>query len=125
MVFDVGGVINLQFRLIFKNNQTIAGQTAQGDGITLYGDGTSCSGANNTIVVAQGLQSHSTGGLVQTSGTSILRSLYIDNNSHNPKARGTLQFVNNVVYNRVVSAYILGDTSGCSDCAMLGNYFIA
>jgi len=147
VVFDVGGVIKLESRLVFKNNQTIAGQTAPGGGITLYGDGTSFSGANNTIVryvrfrmgrigssgkdtvtmanghdviwdhcslswgrdgnfdlnrssgaslynltlqdsiVAQGLQSHSTGGLIQTDGTSVIRSLYIDNNSRNPKAR--------------------------------------
>ncbi|MEJ2043325.1 MAG: RICIN domain-containing protein [Reinekea sp.] len=185
VVFDVGGVIKLNSRLVFKNNQTIAGQTAPGGGITIYGDGTSFSGASNTIVrylrfrmgrygaygkdtvtaanghdiiwdhcslswgrdanfdlnvssgrdlynltlqdsiVAQGLQSHSTGGIAQTTGTSIIRSLYIDNNSRNPKARGTLQFVNNVVYNWVVSGYILGDTSGRSDGAMIGNYFIA
>ncbi len=184
VVFDVGGVIRLESRLVFKNNQTIAGQTAPGGGITLYGDGTSFSGANHTIVrfvrfrmgkigesgkdtvtianghdlifdhcsmswgrdgnfdlnqssgavlekitlqdsiVAQGLQTHSTGGLVNTRATSILRSLYIDNNSRNPKARGTLQFVNNVVYNWVVSAYILGDTSGRSDGVMVGNYFV-
>lgn len=184
VVFDVGGVINISSRLVFKNNQTIAGQTAPGGGITIYGNGTSFSAASNTIVryvrfrmgingesgkdtitmanghdviwdhcslswgrdgtfdlnqesgstlynltlqdsiVAQGLQTHSTGGLVNTQGTSIIRSLYIDNNSRNPKARGTLQFVNNVVYNWVVSGYILGDTSGRSDGAMLGNYLI-
>jgi pectate lyase len=185
VVFDVGGVIKLESRLVFKNNQTIAGQTAPGGGITLYGDGTSFSGASNTIVryvrfrmgkigesekdtitmanghnviwdhcslswgrdgnfdlnkssgaelynltlqdsiVAQGLQTHSTGGLINTTGTSIIRSLYIDNNSRNPKARGTLQFVNNIIYNWVTSGYILGDTSGRSDGAMIGNYFIA
>lgn len=184
VVFDVGGVIRIASRLVFKNNQTIAGQTAPGDGITIYGNGTSFSAAHDTIVrylrfrmgkigesgkdtvtianghdiifdhcslswgrdgtfdlnqesgatltnitlqdsiVAQGLQTHSTGGLVNTQGTSIIRSLYIDNNSRNPKARGTLQFVNNVVYNWVVSGYILGDTSGRSDGAMLGNYLI-
>lgn len=185
VVFDVGGVIRIDSRLVFKNNQTIAGQTAPGGGITIYGDGTSFSGASDTIVryvrfrmgrggesgkdtvtmahghdviwdhcslswgrdgnfdlnrssgaelynltlqdsiVAQGLQTHSTGGIVNTSGTSIIRSLYIDNNSRNPKARGTLQFVNNVVYDWVVSGYILGDTSGRSDGMMVGNYFIA
>jgi len=184
IVFDVGGVIRITSRLVFKNNQTIAGQTAPGGGITIYGDGTSFSAASNTIVrylrfrmgvggesgkdtitmanghdviwdhcslswgrdgtfdlnqesgsdlynltlqdsiVAQGLQTHSTGGLVNTQATSILRSLYIDNNSRNPKARGTLQFVNNVIYNWVVSGYILGDTSGRSDGLMVGNYFV-
>lgn len=184
IVFDVGGIIKLETRLVFKSNQTIAGQTAPGKGISIYGNGVSLSGASNTIIryvrfrmgkigddgkdavgianghdiifdhvslswgrdgtfdlnqesgadlynitlqnsiVAQGLQTHSTGGLINTTGTSIIRSLYIDNNSRNPKARGTLQFVNNVIYNWVVSGYILGDTSGRSDGAMLGNYFI-
>ncbi len=184
VVFDVSGVIKLDTRLVFKSNQTIAGQTAPGKGISIYSNGVSFSGASNTIVryvrfrmgkigdsekdtvaianghdiifdnvslswgrdgtfdlneesgselynitlqdsiVAQGLQTHSTGGLVNTGGTSIIRSLYIDNNSRNPKARGTLQFVNNVIYNWVTSGYILGDTSGRSDGAMLGNYFI-
>lgn len=184
VVFEVGGVIRIDSRLVFKNNQTIAGQTAPGGGITIYGNGTSFSGASNTIVryvrfrmgkvgdsgkdtvtianghdiifdhcslswgrdgnfdlnrssgaelynitlqdsiVAQGLQTHSTGGLINTSATSVIRSLYIDNNSRNPKARGTLQFVNNVLYNWVVSGYILGDTSGRSDGALIGNYFI-
>ncbi|PUA28724.1 MAG: pectate lyase [Cellvibrio sp. 79] len=184
VVFDVSGVIKLDTRLVFKSNQTIAGQTAPGKGISIYGNGVSFSGAANTIVryvrfrmgkigdsgkdtvaianghdiifdnvslswgrdgtfdlnqesgadlynitlqdsiVAQGLQTHSTGGLINTTGTSIIRSLYIDNNSRNPKARGTLQFVNNVIYNWVTSGYILGDTSGRSDGAMIGNYFI-
>lgn len=184
VVFDVGGVIRPASRLVFKNNQTIAGQTAPGGGITIYGDGTSFSAASNTIVryvrfrmgkvgesgkdtvtmanghdviwdhcsmswgrdgtfdlnqesgselynitlqdsiVSQGLETHSTGGLVNTTGTSIIRSLYIDNHSRNPKARGTLQFVNNVVYGWVVSGYILGDTSGRSDGYMVGNYLI-
>jgi pectate lyase len=185
VVFEVSGVIQIKDRLVFKSHQTIAGQTAPGGGITVYGNGTSFSGVSNTIVryirfrmgkigesgkdtvtianghdiifdhcslswgrdgtfdlnqesgkelynitlqdsiVAQGLQTHSTGGIVNTRGTSIIRSLYIDNNSRNPKARGTLQFVNNVIYNWVASGYILGDTSGRSDGAMLGNYFIA
>lgn len=184
VVFDVGGVIKIASRLIFKSNQTIAGQTAPGGGITIYGDGTAFSGVSHTIVrylrfrmgvigesgkdavgaadghdiiwdhcsvswgrdgtfdlnqtssgdlsnltiqdsiIAQGLQTHSTGGLMVTAGTSVIRTLFIDNNSRNPKARGTLQFVNNVVYNWVASGYILGDTSGRSDGAMIGSYFI-
>jgi pectate lyase len=184
VVFEVGGVIELSERLIFLNNQTIAGQTAPGGGITLYGNGTSFTNANHTIVryvrfrmglggdsgkdtitiarghdmifdhcsiswgrdgnfdlnqesgyelgditlqdsiVAQGLQTHSTGGLVNASGVSVLRSLWIDNNSRNPKARQTLQWVNNVVYNWVESGFILGDTSGRSDGYLVGNYFI-
>ena len=50
VVFDVAGVIRLNSRLVFKSNLTIAGQTAPGEGITVYGDGMSCSGATNIIM---------------------------------------------------------------------------
>lgn len=50
IVFDVSGVIQLQSRLVFSKNLYVAGQTAPGEGITVYGNGVSFSGANNTIV---------------------------------------------------------------------------
>lgn len=50
VVFDVGGVIHLKSRLTFKNNLTILGQTAPGEGIQVYGNGVSFSNANNIIV---------------------------------------------------------------------------
>ena len=50
VVFDVAGVIQLKSRLVFKNNLYVAGQTAPGEGITVYGNGVSFSGASNTIV---------------------------------------------------------------------------
>ncbi|MBP5170633.1 MAG: autotransporter-associated beta strand repeat-containing protein [Bacteroidales bacterium] len=50
VVFDVSGVIYLKSRLVFKNNLYVAGQTAPGEGITVYGNGVSFSGADNTIV---------------------------------------------------------------------------
>ena len=50
VVFDVAGVINLQSRLVFKNNLYVAGQTAPGEGVTVYGNGVSFSGASNIIV---------------------------------------------------------------------------
>ena len=50
VVFDVAGVIRINSRIIFKNNLYVAGQTAPGEGITVYGDGISFSGADNIIV---------------------------------------------------------------------------
>lgn len=50
VVFDVAGVINIKSRLVFPSNVTIAGQTAPGEGIVIYGNGVSFSGANNIIV---------------------------------------------------------------------------
>ena len=50
VVFDVSGVIRINSRIVFKSNITVAGQTAPGEGITVYGDGMSCSGASNVIM---------------------------------------------------------------------------
>ncbi|MDR0989669.1 MAG: hypothetical protein LBM06_09485, partial [Prevotellaceae bacterium] len=50
VVFDVAGVIHLKSRLIFSANSYVAGQSAPGDGVIVYGDGVSFSGANNLIV---------------------------------------------------------------------------
>ena len=49
IVFDVSGVINLKSALSFSSNLTIAGQTAPGDGITLYGNRISISNKENII----------------------------------------------------------------------------
>lgn len=49
VVFDVSGIINLKSVLVFSNNLTVAGQTAPGDGVVLYGNRVSFSGADNLI----------------------------------------------------------------------------
>lgn len=38
VVFAVGGVINISDRIVVSNHVTIAGQTAPGGGITVYGN---------------------------------------------------------------------------------------
>ncbi|HYG21153.1 MAG TPA: autotransporter-associated beta strand repeat-containing protein [Verrucomicrobiae bacterium] len=183
VIFDVGGVIDYKApRYAPKPNITIAGQTAPGDGVTLYGNGLSFSGANNNIVrflrvrqgvkgdsgtdalgianghtmifdhlavswgrdetfsisgnitnitiqstiIAQGLQSHSAGGLIQTpGGVSILRSLYVDNDTRNPKVKFKNEFVNNVICNWETIGYNMGgDSAGDSFVNMFNNYFI-
>lgn len=50
VVFDVAGVIKLNSRMTFASNLYVAGQTAPGEGITVYGDGVSFSGATNSII---------------------------------------------------------------------------
>ena len=50
VVFDVAGVIKLTSRLSFAKNLTLAGQTAPGEGVVVYGDAVSFSGADNCIV---------------------------------------------------------------------------
>ncbi len=50
VVFDVAGVINISSRIVFASNLTVAGQTAPGDGVVVYGNGVSFSGAKDVIV---------------------------------------------------------------------------
>jgi autotransporter-associated beta strand protein len=49
VVFDVAGVIRITSRMVVSPNIYIAGQTAPGEGVTVYGNGWSFSGADNTI----------------------------------------------------------------------------
>ena len=184
VVFDVGGVINISTRIVIKKNIYIAGQTAPGGGITIYGNGVALNNdsGNNIIryirirmgkngdsgkdalavsagqnyildnvsiswgkdgtvdvngtgidnltlqdcIVGQGINisNHSTGGLMQSGKWSIIRTLYIDNKTRNPKARGTHECINSVLYNWASNGYIMGDTEGHSECNLIGNYFI-
>lgn len=184
VVFDVGGVINISSRIVIHSNVTVAGQTAPGGGITIYGNGIAFNGdsGNNIIqyirirmgkngdsgkdaigisagqnyifdhvsvswgrdgtldvngsgidnltfqdcIISQGINNtnHSTGGLMQSGKWSMIRSLYIDNKTRNPKARGTHEFINSVLYNWAEHGYIMGDTQGLSACNLIGNYFI-
>ena len=187
VIFRIGGVIDYKApRYAPQPNITIAGQTAPGDGVTIYGNGLSFSGSHNNIVrfirvrqgirgdsgtdaigiangrnmifdhiavswgrdetfsispssgqtvsnitiqssiISQGLQGHSAGGLIQTEGgVSILRSLYIDNDTRNPKVKFKNEFVNNVVCNWETIGYNMGgDSAGDSYVNMFNNYFI-
>lgn len=182
VVFDVGGIIRISSRIVIAKNVTIAGQTAPGGGITIYGNGIALNddsgndiiryirirmgingdsgkdavgisagqnyifdhvsiswGRDGTVdingtgidnitlqdcIIAQGLDTHSTGGLMQSGKASVIRTLYIDNHTRNPKGRGTQEYINNVVYNWEVAGYILGDTEGLSEANIMGNYFI-
>lgn len=49
VLFDVAGIIHLKSPLIISNNLTIAAQSAPGDGIVVYGQPVSFSGADNLI----------------------------------------------------------------------------
>lgn len=184
VIFRVGGVIAYTgSRYNVAPNVTIAGQTAPGDGVTLYGDGIGYNGSHNTItrfiryrqgingtsdkdaiaidtghdmifdhitaswgrdetfsisgsdptnitiqasIISQGLQGHSAGGLVQTDGgVSILRTLYIDNDTRNPKVKGVNEYVNNVICNWETIGYNMGgDSAGESFVNVFNNYFM-
>ncbi|KAK6344464.1 hypothetical protein TWF696_008101 [Orbilia brochopaga] len=78
-------------------------------------------------IIAQGLETHSCGGLMQTDGgISLFRNLYIDNKTRNPKVKGVNDFTNNVVYNwGGGGGYIAGDSDGQSRANIINNYFIS
>jgi len=78
-------------------------------------------------IIGQGLQTHSCGGLIQTSGgVTLYRNLYIENKTRNPKVKGLNQFVNNVVYNwGGGGCYLMGrDSQGDSWAHIENNYFM-
>jgi hypothetical protein len=50
IVFAIGGLIKIKERLVVSKRISILGQTAPGDGITVYGNGWSFSNADDTIV---------------------------------------------------------------------------
>ncbi|MBN2164705.1 MAG: T9SS type A sorting domain-containing protein [Marinilabiliaceae bacterium] len=79
-------------------------------------------------IIGQGADwhGHSTGGLIQCGPISIIRTLWIDNNTRNPKIRFQHEFINCVLYNWGTNGFIMGDTDNAdSYCNMMGNYFIA
>lgn len=49
VVFAVSGIIHLESAIVFSDSLTIAGQTAPGDGVVLYGERVSFSGVRNLI----------------------------------------------------------------------------
>lgn len=76
-------------------------------------------------IVAEGPRPHSMGGLVQWNTISMHHNLYAHNNDRNPKAKGNIDFVNNVVYNWGQFSFVAGDSAGLSYGNVEKNYFVA
>ena len=51
VVFDVGGIINISSRIVIKKNIYVAGQTAPGGGITIYGNGIALNGDSGNNII--------------------------------------------------------------------------
>ncbi len=182
VVFDVGGVIRLKSNLEVSSNITLAGQTAPGDGVLIYGRSTSFSGRKNVVVrylrFREGIQGDKRKCSVNLSGGSDMifdhcsiewgrwdclgltkgshdmtfqnciigegidpqrfgslsddamnitysHNLWINNQSRNPKAKGRIQYLNNVVYNWGVCGLVGGHSKENHFLDAIGNYFIA
>ncbi len=77
-------------------------------------------------IMSEGLLTHSMGGLVEMNTISMHHDLYAHNNDRNPKAKGVMDFVNNIVYNWGDYPYVAGGESGTKGYGnVVGNYFIA
>lgn len=182
VVFDVGGVINMKSNIDVSNNITIAGQTAPGDGICLYGNQLSLSNHDNIIVryirirqgingqrgqcsirvstgsnmifdhcsiqwgrwdclgltvqtknitlqycmIGEGLDPQRFGALIDTvTNVTISHNLWQSQHSRNPKAKGTIQYINNVVYNWGITGLAGGHSAADHQLDVINNYLIA
>ncbi|WP_217700767.1 fibronectin type III domain-containing protein [Krasilnikoviella flava] len=77
-------------------------------------------------IMSEGRLTHSMGGLVEMNTISMHHNLYAHNNDRNPKTKGVMDFVNNVVYNWGDFPYVAGGESGTKGYGnVVGNYFVA
>ena len=181
VVFDVGGIIRLKSNVAVASEITLAGQSAPGDCIAIYGRSVSFSGGHNVIVryvrfregisgdkgkcavnlsggnnmifdhcsiewgrwdclgltqgshditfqnclIGEGVDPQRFGSL-SDSATNITYShnLWINNQSRNPKAKGTIQYINNIVCNWGVCGLVGGHSEAEHHLDAIGNYFI-
>lgn len=181
VVFDIGGLIKIKSKIAVSSDITIAGETAPGEGITIYGEGVSFSGQKNIIVryirIRQGIKGSRGGKSLNVAGGSnmifdhvsaqwgrwdsggvtekasritlqnsllgesiapqrfgalfdsvkeitIARTLWLHNQSRNPKVKGDLQYINNVVYNWGGSGVTGGHSAAEWHQDMVNNLFI-
>jgi hypothetical protein len=182
IVFRVGGVINMKANMAASDNITIAGQTAPGEGIVLYGRSLSLSGLNNVTVryircregingdrgkcsinmvdssniildhisinwgrwdalgitkgsrditvqnciIGEAVDPQRFGAIVDSvENVTLSKNLWLHNSSRNPKAKGTIQYINNVVYNYGGTGLAGGHSAADRELDVINNYFVA
>ena len=182
IAFDVGGIIRLKSNVAVSSDISILGDSAPGEGITLYGRSVSFSGQKNVIVrylrfregiagdkgkcsvnlssgsdmifdhcsiewgrwdclgltqgshditfqnciIGEGVDPQRFGSLTDSvTNITYTHNLWINNQSRNPKAKGKIQYINNVVYNWGVCGLVGGHSAGDHFQDVVGNYFIA
>jgi pectate lyase len=77
-------------------------------------------------IIGQGVSPQRFGCLCQSQNVTFTHNLWINNHSRNPKAKGTVQYVNNVIYNfGGAGGFIEGHSAADSYDDVVGNYFIA
>lgn len=183
VVFEVGGIIRLESNVEVNSNLTLAGETAPGEGICLYGRSVSLGeqsnviirylrfregmagdrgkkslgmdrGANRIIIdhcsiawgrwdnlgitvnshditvqhclIAEAIHPQSFGALIDSvNQVTLSHNLWQSNESRNPKVKGTIQYINNVVYNWGQTGLCGGHSAADHSLDVIGNYFIS
>lgn len=76
-------------------------------------------------IIGQGIGPQRFGALADSvSNITFSHNLWIDNQSRNPKAKGTIQFINNVVYDWGSNGLVGGHSQTDHQLDAIGNYFI-
>ena len=77
-------------------------------------------------IIGEGVDPQRFGSLSDTvTDITYARNLWINNQSRNPKAKGRIQYINNVVYNWGVCGLVGGHSEADHFLDAIGNYFIA
>ncbi|MGH7953376.1 MAG: pectate lyase family protein [Limisphaerales bacterium] len=76
-------------------------------------------------IFGQSIDPQRFGALVDSvTNITLSHNLWIDNKSRNPKAKGTVQYINNVVYNWGIDGLVGGHSEASHQLDVIGNYFI-
>ena len=75
-------------------------------------------------IIGPGIGPQRFGCLCESDNVTFSHNLWISNQSRNPKSKGVVQYINNVVYNWGVCGYVGGHSGGDHAAVIEGNYFI-
>ncbi len=76
-------------------------------------------------IIGEGIAPQHFGALVDSvTDVTFSHNLWIDNKSRNPKSKGTVQYINNIVYNWGVNGLVGGHSASVHAVDVIGNYFI-
>ena len=75
-------------------------------------------------IIGPGVAPQRFGCLCESDNITFSHDLWISNQSRNPKSKGVVQYVNNVIYNWGVCGYVGGHSAGAHGADLIGNYFI-
>jgi pectate lyase len=75
-------------------------------------------------IIGPGIAPQRFGCLCESDNITFSHNLWISNQSRNPKSKGIVQYINNIVYNWGVCGYVGGHSGAAHGADLIGNYFI-